>query len=103
MAYKITVHPDSLPVFFRIQPFRLLPVRGFPFLKEKDICGNFRPCILFKSGIGKAHCAQEFRPFCQVLPCRAVPLIHGSLRCDECCNPPGLQLVNGFCKEIIMD
>ena len=74
----------------------------FRFLKEKNIRDRLRSgcaeCVLRES-----YAAEEIRLSGQFTTERIIVFVHSSGRGDERHYSAGLQLVDGFCKEIIVD
>ena len=90
---SLGTHPVQISVIFMLK---------FELLKEK----NVRDCL----GSGCAECvlrktyaAEEIRLSGQLTAERIIVLIHSSGGSDKRHYSAGLQLVDGFCKEIIVD
>ena len=56
-----------------------------------------------ESRVWKPYSPYQFRPLRKITPHRRVRLIHSSLACKERNNAPGPDLIQCFCKKIIMD
>ena len=84
------------PVRFNINLF-------VPFLKENNITGYFRSCIILKCSIRKSYGADKFSPLCQILSDGSITLIKRSLCGNKCHNATRSYLVKCLCQEIVMN
>ena len=90
---SLGAHPIRISVIFMLK---------FEFLKEKNIrdclCSGCAECVLRES-----YAAEKIRFSGQLTAERIIVLIHSSCGGDERHYSTGLQLVDGFREEIVMD
>ena len=103
VVHKILVDSKAILGLAKLHPVRLMVDGAVTLLQEDNIRNHFGASIRLERIIRQTDRAQQVGTLCHVLAGGAVLAVHGVAAGDKSYNTARTHLVDGFCKEIIVD
>ena len=103
VIYKILVDGKAIFGLAKLHPVRLVVDGAVTLLQEDNVADNIRTSVGTESVVGQTNGPQQIGMLCHVFASGAVLAVHGVARCDKGNDAARTHLVDGFCKEIIVD
>ena len=103
MVHKILVDGKAVLRFSKLYPVRLMVDGAVTLLQKDNVADNICASVGTERIIRQTDGTQQIGTLCHVLAGGAVLAVHGVAAGDERHHAARTHLVNGFCKEIIVD
>ena len=101
--HKVGIDSNSILRFAKMYPVRFCYDFILTLLQKNNVTRHICPCAVTKCCIRKSYRPNKLRPLRQIFTDCRIGFIQRTLACDKSYNTSRSDLIQCFCKEIIMN